>query len=376
LTRAEEVVPLGATLPGEDEFALNNGGPLSHMAGRIVLPRMQPFYDRFHALEGLSAVESARWEGRMRTFTAKLVLAARGRRLLLKSPGHMARVRHLRALFPGAKFVHISRPPARVFQSNINLWRTLQGAFSLQRPLAADEQEEIVVREFLTAEERYLADRASIPPRDLAEVRLQDLAADPIGELKRVYVTLDLPWSGAYERRLPALLAAQGRRQPIAHPELTPAQRARVARIEHLTATFGHDRPPIATVAPPATVEKPRNVAAGLVRGLMVAAACLAVWQAVDPWLGPLKALPAWPVGIAIGYAVLGGETARSNLMGAAAALLMIGTFLLHLWLGIGQPPSAEAAWRVLDRIVTTDRVIWGPIATTIAFWIGSGRPT
>jgi hypothetical protein len=54
----------------------------------------------------------------------------------------------------------------------------------------------------------------------------------------------------------------------------------------------------------------------------------------------------------------------------------MAGTFLLHLWLGTAQLFSPEVAWRILDRIVTTDRIVWGPIGAAIAFWIGSGRPT
>ena len=106
--------------------------------------------------------------------------------------------------------------------------------------------------EYLNAEARYLADRPMIPPGCLSEVRLQDLSADPIGELKRIYRELGLPWSAVYERSLPNLLAALNERQPNQHPELTEAQQARVARLAHLKTTFGHDRPPIAKAGPAA----------------------------------------------------------------------------------------------------------------------------
>ena len=59
------------------------------------------------------------------------MLTAKGRRLLLKSPSHTARVRHLLRLFPGAKFIFISRPPRAVFQSNLALIKGLQDAFRL-----------------------------------------------------------------------------------------------------------------------------------------------------------------------------------------------------------------------------------------------------
>jgi hypothetical protein len=373
LTRMEEVIPLAPNLPGEDEFALNNWSVASLLAGRAVLPRAQGFYDRFHDLDKLSPDELKRWQATLLAFVRKLILVARGRRPVLKSPGHLARVRYLQALFPGAKFVHISRPPAKVFQSNLNLEYTLQGSFGLQYPLPADEQEDIALREYITAEERYLADRGSIPRGDLSEVRLQDLAADPIGELKRVYRELGLPWSKVYEARLPALLAEQSRRTPIQHPEMTPAQEARVARLESLARTFGHDRPAIPRVPIPPVVHRPRGVWRGVAGGLLAALAYLLVWPFVDPWVGPFKGMLIWPLGIAVGYAVAGGRTDRSDAMGWVAAAITLAAAIAHLAFPRGVPASVEV-WRIVEDIVTTDRLLMIPIAAAIAWWIGSGR--
>src|SRR5207248_2762621 len=151
LARVDEVSPLAPTLPAEDDFALNNWGLVSIMAGRAVLPRMQPFYDRFNDLDALTPSELSRWRKYQLRFIEKMLLVAGGRRLVLKSPSHTARVRYLLDLLPGAKFVHISRPPLPVFQSNLLLARTLQGSFGLQFPLPADEQEEITVNEYLAS---------------------------------------------------------------------------------------------------------------------------------------------------------------------------------------------------------------------------------
>ena len=249
LTGLGTVKQLAPNSPAEDDFALNNWGLVSIMAGRAVLPRRQAFYDRFHDLDSLSPRERARWRAYQRAFIGKLMLIARGRRLVLKSPSHTARVRFLLELFPGAKFIHISRSPGLVFQSNLLLVHTLQRAFALQYPVAGDEQEEIIAREYLATEQRYLTDKASIPTGDLAEVRLQDLSVDPIGELKRIYRELGLSFSVVYERRLPAILAAQGKRSANKHPELSDAQKARVARLEPLVVAFGHDRPTVAMAA-------------------------------------------------------------------------------------------------------------------------------
>ena len=240
LTRLDAVVPMGAKLPAEDDFALNNLGGMSILAGRAVLPHRQAFFNRFHDLDGLSADELSRWRSHQFGFVQKLTLVAGGRRLLLKSPSHTARVRYLRELFPGAKFVHISRSPEVVFRSNLLLARELQRAFALQPPLPEDEQEEIIAHEYLATEMHYLADRVQIPAADLAEVRLQDLTADPVGEMKRIYGELGLPFSRGCEERMLQVAATFGRQVRSHHPDLTEGQKARVARLAPLAAAFGH----------------------------------------------------------------------------------------------------------------------------------------
>jgi hypothetical protein len=248
LVRIRAVSPLGATQPAEDDFALCNWARSSVIAGRAVLPDQQDFYNRFHDLEALTAAERSRWQRHEQAFVGKLMLTAKGRRLLLKSPSHTARLRHLKRLFPGAKFIHISRPPREVFQSNLALITGLQDTFRLGRRIDADRQEEMIVEEYLATMDHYLADRALVPPGDLAELRLQDLAADPVGELRRVYGQLGLPFSETFRRRLTKLLAAPKQRRPLTHPPLTPAQENRAARLDALAPLFGHDRPAIPKV--------------------------------------------------------------------------------------------------------------------------------
>ncbi|MBW8908334.1 MAG: sulfotransferase [Mesorhizobium sp.] len=240
LTRLNAVVPVGAGLPAEDDFALNNMGGMSVLAGRALLPRRQAFFNRYHDLDALSANEFSRWRSHQLAFVRKLTLVAGGRRLVLKSPSHTARVRYLRELFPGAKFVHISRSPEAVFRSNILLARELQRAFALQPPLPEDEQEEIITREYLATEMHYLADRDRIPAADLAEVRLQDLTADPVGEMKRIYRELGLPFPPGCEERMQQVAAAFVKQARNRHPGLTERQKARVTRLEPLAAAFGH----------------------------------------------------------------------------------------------------------------------------------------
>lgn len=250
LVRIRAVSPLGATLPAEDDFALCNWARTSVIAGRAMFPEQQDFYNRFHDLDRLTAAERARWERHERAFVGKLLLTAKGRRPLLKSPSHTARIRHLLRLFPGAKFIHITRPPRAVFQSNLALIKGLQDTFRLGPPIDADAQEEMIVEEYLATMEQYVADRALIPPGDLAELRLQDLAADPVGEIARIYGALGLTFSDGFRQRLVTQIGAPKQRTPLAHPPLTPEQAARAACLDPLGPLLGHDRPTIPRETP------------------------------------------------------------------------------------------------------------------------------
>ena len=86
----------------------------------------------------------------------------------------------------------------------------------------------------------YLADRVHIPAADFAEVRLQDLTADPVGEMKRIYHELGLPFSRGGEERVLQVAATFGKQVRSRHPDLSERQKARVARLEPLAAAFGH----------------------------------------------------------------------------------------------------------------------------------------
>ncbi len=379
LTRIDDVVPLAATLPGEDDFGLNNWALVSTMAGRLVLPHAQPFYDRFQELDGLTPKELSRWRHYQRAFIQKLMLVSGGRRLVLKSPGHTARVRYLIKMYPGAKFVHISRPPTAVYQSNILLVNTMQRAFALQHPIDGDAQEDIIVNEYLASEQRYLADKALIPPGDLAEVRLQDLAADPIGQLKRIYREIGLPFSQAYERNLAVLLTAPRQRVPNIHPELTEAQRCRAERLEPLFTAFGHDRPPIPKAPRPAPPLAARSPLAAAVVTTLFAIGCAAAWYVVTLWTGFDNPWLVWPTGVAIGYAAAAASgprgTAAQGALAAALTLIALLAVVAFHEAGARAPSDPSLTALVVDRLWLFRRVFYALMGTASAYWIGSGRP-
>jgi hypothetical protein len=129
------------------------------------------------------------------------------RRVVLKSPTHTARVRVLRELFPGARFVHIVRNPYEVIPSTVRAREKLYRAFGLQRPRIA-EIEERVLTSYARMFAAFERARPLLEPSHFHEMRYEALVADPIGQLSEMYRALELD---ELEPVLPALRASLAR---------------------------------------------------------------------------------------------------------------------------------------------------------------------
>jgi hypothetical protein len=119
-----------------------------------------------------------------------------GKQVLLKSPPHTGRIEVLSRLFPGAKFVHVTRDPYSVFPSTLRLWYALDEAQGLT--LVRDNDEEAARREefvFAGLERMYRgfeAQRERLDATTICDVRYEDLVRDPVGEVRRIYEQFDL----------------------------------------------------------------------------------------------------------------------------------------------------------------------------------------
>jgi hypothetical protein len=328
-TRPQDNVGFGPLVPAEDDFALNNWALASTLPGRVIVPHEHRFYDRFHDLKTLTAEERECWRRCQRDLVRKLATLAGPRRVLLKTPAHTARIPELLHLFrdtTGIKFVYISRHPHKVFRSNVAMLRQLVEFCGVQPPLPEEELENYLLREYVATEEEYQRTRTLIPAGDLAEVRLQDLQADPLGAIRCVYRQLGLECSPVMERRMIAYLNANQDYQPNIHPPWTPAQKEKVLpALQPLVKWGQHESPAPARVELPRpdAVGRRRQLARALSLGPVIAVLSALTWLGLAFWVGGHSAGFAWACGIAIGLAVLRGAANHgSTALGASAAAL------------------------------------------------------
>lgn len=386
-TRRIDAVDINPDLPSEDDFALNNWTLASALPAWI-LPEARQFYDRFHDLRALTPGERNRWRRYQIAFVRKLSLVSGPKRLLLKSPSHTARVDVLLELFPGAKFIHISRDPREVVRSNVRLVTTMQRLFGFQAPPSQETIEIEIVQRYVTTEQRYLEVGDKIPKGRLAEVRLQDLLADPMGEIKRIYGELNLPFAGAFERRLLAYLQSQTRYAPNVHPPWSEEQERRLApMISSLMQPFHLDRPAISAVElpkPPLGADKIRRRRRRLaaLAGLATAIGSAAAWLIIVHLTGNRQSWIVWPVGIAIGSSILRIARSGSRILGLCSLFL---TLLVLLGVIISSVRTIQfathsqvpltALWDAAIRSLNVEaRLFWSFMGLMTAYRLGS-RP-
>ena len=189
----------GWDCPQEDEFALCNMGIRSPYQ-TIAFCNHRPQNQKFFELADVSAKQRANWKRSLLWFLKCLTLRT-PRRIVLKSPPHTFRIKILLEMFPKARFIHIIRNPFVIYPSTINLWKRLYLNDGLQVP-TYEWLGEHVFETFSHMYEVFERDRGLIPAGQFSEVRYEDLVAQPIQEMQRIYEELKL---GGFEEVLPRL---------------------------------------------------------------------------------------------------------------------------------------------------------------------------
>jgi omega-hydroxy-beta-dihydromenaquinone-9 sulfotransferase len=192
--------------PQEDEFALLTlGAPTPYL--RMAFPNDPPPHVEFLDMQGCKPDDLARFERAMVHFV-KLLTYATKKRVLLKSPPHTGRVEVLARLFPGAKFIHIVRHPFALFPSTMRLWQSLDEVQGLQMPRGRGLED--YVFDCLTRMYRGLEDqRERLDPAAIYDVRYEDLVADPVAEIGKMYKRLELGDYSVVRGRIVEMVEAQ-----------------------------------------------------------------------------------------------------------------------------------------------------------------------
>jgi len=170
--------------PQEDEFALLAlGAPSPYEA--LIVPSL--LRDPRSLLDARSwTVEEQRCWSETLYYFLKLVTVQQGKAMVLKSPSHGFRLPLLSSLFPESRYVLIERNPYEVFASNLKLWSTLLDQYSVES-FRTEEIEAFVLAAYLLHEAVIAEGSSILSPQSFVRVRYEELVADPMGQMARVY---------------------------------------------------------------------------------------------------------------------------------------------------------------------------------------------
>lgn len=179
----------------EDEIALMKmTGGLSFYTA-IMFPDRAAEYEKYIDFLEATPSERRRFKEALLLFIKKIMIATGGKRVVVKSCPHSARIRMLLELFPNAKFIHIHRHPARSFRSMVHMRETVDWENFFQIP----SREFIEQRWDHTATiggrlyTRLIEDRSLIPEGNLIEIAYDQLIGNELEVLRKVYDQLEIP---------------------------------------------------------------------------------------------------------------------------------------------------------------------------------------
>lgn len=212
--------------PQEDEFALLLGSFRSPYLS-WAFPWRRDVYDPYLTFRDVPPREIAEWQAALLWFVKKLAYKF-GKPVVLKSPPHTCRIKQILEVFPQAKFVHIRRDPYAVFPSTRKTIKVCCQMNGLQ-PARTDDLDDRVLRHYREMYEAFFDQRDLIPAGNFCEVGFEELERDPVGEVRRIYESLNLPDFSQAEPALTRYAASLAGYKKNAFPELPAELRSRIA---------------------------------------------------------------------------------------------------------------------------------------------------
>lgn len=204
-TRPMDNVAAGWDEPQEEDIALALDCGISPYLMTAFTHR-RDVYERFFDPRDMTEQERTVWKSSLLRFMTKLTIR-RNRTIVSKNPGHTFRIPILLEMFPDARFICIRRDPYAVYQSSMHLRRTIFSENCVSPP-CFDKSESDMLDFYEKCIRTYEETKSLIPPGNLHELRFEDLEADPLNEVRKIYASLRLPRWEQVEPRLQARMPA------------------------------------------------------------------------------------------------------------------------------------------------------------------------
>lgn len=193
-TRTYDNVKHGWYEAAEDEIALTKLHGLSPYVS-FMFPDNRAKYAKYIDFIECTDKERQRWKDGLEYLIKKVMISTGGKRVVVKSCTHAARVRMLLEMYPNAKFVHIHRNPYECFASTLHMrshtdWENF---FHLPEENWEGERREQTAMLGQRIFERLNEDKHLIPPENYYEIAYEDLVGNELQVLDDIYTKFEMP---------------------------------------------------------------------------------------------------------------------------------------------------------------------------------------
>jgi hypothetical protein len=199
-SRPMDNIRLGMNEPQEDEYAIFRITDFSPIE-QLVFPKNKGYFILgYTSFLPINEIEKKEWEEQFCNYFRKLYFLKR-KTIVSKNPFNSFRIKELSVLFPKARFIHIVRHPFEVVPSTVNMWRIVLKQNRLNRDGSDPEIEDVTkgLEKLLTTIKK---DSAVIPKDNFFEMKFEDLEADPVGEIKKIYSRFQMPINDVFCQKI------------------------------------------------------------------------------------------------------------------------------------------------------------------------------
>jgi len=195
--RPMDNVKYAMDLPMEDVFALNLISPHS-IIHLLAFPKNYQFYISKAFIDEQPPLARNSWERAMEYVVRKVSYRKKNKQLLMKSPDHTCHIPALRNLFPRAKYINIHRNPYVTIMSTIHMFIKQTELLRLTDWPEGDLEElleDAITDLFARMYQKLFAmqQNGDFDEGTFVEIAYEELEADPIRCLSRIYTTLGIP---------------------------------------------------------------------------------------------------------------------------------------------------------------------------------------
>lgn len=200
--RPMDQVKLGMDEPQEDEYALFRMSTHSPLEDLVFPKGSDYFLTSYRNFVPKNSKEKEEWKDALILFYKKIMIAGGGNKILLmKNPFHSMRIPLLKELFPQARFIVIDRNPEVLIPSTIRMWDIVGRQNAMNRKWKSPEFVE-VVRFYKRVRKKMKEDLADIPTDRKISIQFEQLEAEPVSVVKRIYEHFQLPFNSNFDQGL------------------------------------------------------------------------------------------------------------------------------------------------------------------------------